>query len=76
VVAMVVQKHIASKNTTKAKRITNQELRSAMPTIKKIMEKSKANRRAIELLDEDQQEYLKKNARAFLASRMKAKYQR
>jgi hypothetical protein len=43
----------------------------AMPIIDKLIGKCKADRRAIERLDEDQQEYLRRNAKQFLAARMK-----
>jgi hypothetical protein len=39
--------------------------------IDKIIGRCKADRRAIEMLDEDQKEYLRRNAKAFLAARMK-----
>jgi len=62
----------SKKNVSSGKaKLSNHKLRSAMPMINKIIGRSKANRRAIELLDEDQQEYLRRNARAFLAARMK-----
>ena len=44
--------------------------------IDKIMKKAKSDIKAIGLLDEDQQEYLKGNAKAVLAARMKAKVKR
>ena len=43
----------------------------ARPTIDKIIGRCKADRRAIEMLDEDQKEYLRRNAKAFLAARKK-----
>jgi hypothetical protein len=39
--------------------------------IDKIIGRCKADRRAIEMLDEDQKEYLRRNAKEFLAARMK-----
>jgi hypothetical protein len=44
---------------------------AATPMIDKIIGRCKANIRAIDLLDEDQKEYLRTNAKAFLAARMK-----
>jgi hypothetical protein len=44
---------------------------AAIAMIDKIMRKCEANIRAIELLDEDQKDYLRDNAKAFLAARMK-----
>jgi hypothetical protein len=49
----------------------NHKRSAATPVVDKIIRRSKANRRAIELLDEDQQEYFRRNAKAFLAARMK-----
>ena len=46
---------------------------AATPMIDKIIGRCKADRRAIEMLDEDQKEYLRRNAKAFLAARMKKK---
>ena len=43
----------------------------ARPTIDKIIGRCKADRRAIEMLDEDQKEYLRRNTKAFLAARKK-----
>jgi hypothetical protein len=43
----------------------------ATSMIDKIIGRSKADRRAIDMLDEDQKEYIKRNAKAFLAARMK-----
>jgi hypothetical protein len=44
---------------------------AATPILDKIIGRCKADIRAIELLDEDQKEYLRRNAKAFLAARMK-----
>ena len=44
---------------------------AATPMIDKIIGRCKADRRAIELLDDDQKEYLRRNAKSFLAARMK-----
>jgi hypothetical protein len=44
---------------------------AATPMIDKIIGRCKADIRAIELLDEDQKEYFRRNAKAFLAARMK-----
>jgi hypothetical protein len=49
---------------------------AATPMIDKIIGRCKADRRAIEMLDEDQKEYLRRNAKAFLAARMKKKNRR
>jgi hypothetical protein len=46
-------------------------LHAAMPMIDKLIRRSKTNRRAIEILDEDQHDYLRRNAKTFLAARMK-----
>jgi len=50
--------------------------RASISMIDKIMRKSKSDIKAMELLGEDQQDYLKGNARAFLAARMKTKVKR
>jgi hypothetical protein len=47
-----------------------QNNRVATP-IDKIVRRSRANRRAIEMLDGDQQDYLRRSAKAFLVARMK-----
>jgi hypothetical protein len=44
---------------------------AAMPMIDKLIGRSKADRRAIDTLDDDRQDYLKRSAKAFLAARMK-----
>ena len=44
---------------------------AATQLIDKIIGRCKADRRAIEMLDEDQKKYLRRNAKAFLAARMK-----
>ena len=44
---------------------------AATPMIDKIIGRCKADRRAIEMLDEDQKEYLRRNAKVFLAGRIK-----
>ena len=48
-----------------------QQDRAAASMIDKIIGRCKADRRAIEMLDDDQKEYLRRNAKAFLAERMK-----
>jgi hypothetical protein len=45
-------------------------LYASMPMINKIIGRCKADKRAIETLDKDQQEYLRRNAKTFLAARM------
>ena len=49
---------------------------AATPMIDKIIGRCKADRRAIEMLDEDQKEYLRRNAKVFLAGRIKKKNRR
>ena len=49
---------------------------AATPLIDKIIGRCKADRRAIEMLNEDQKEYLRRNAKVFLAARMKKKNRR
>ncbi len=41
------------------------------PMIDKILGRCKADRKAIDMLDEDQKKYLKTSAKVFLAARMK-----
>ena len=63
---------VSKKNVSSGKaRVSNRKLRSAMPMINKIIGRCKADRIAIEALDKDQQEYLRRNAKTFLAARMK-----
>ena len=47
------------------------QIYTAMPMVDKVIGRSKALRRAIETLDDDRQDYLKRSAKAFLAARMK-----
>ena len=44
---------------------------AATPMIDKIIGRCKADIKAIEMLDEDQKEYLRRNAKTFLAARIK-----
>jgi hypothetical protein len=46
--------------------------RASISMIDKIMRKSKSDIKAMELLDEDQKNYLQNNAKAFLAARRKS----
>jgi hypothetical protein len=63
---------VSKKNVSSGQaKVSNHKLRSAMPMINKIIGRCKADRRAIETLDKDQQEYLRRNAKTFLAARMK-----
>jgi hypothetical protein len=63
---------VSKKNVSSGKaKVSNHKLRSAMPMINKIIGGCKADKRAIEALDKDQQEYLRRNAKTFLAARMK-----
>jgi hypothetical protein len=48
-----------------------QQGQAAAPMIDKIIGRCKADIRAIDMLEEDQKEYLRRNAKAFLAARMK-----
>jgi DNA-directed RNA polymerase alpha subunit len=49
---------------------------ASIPMIDKIIRKSKSDIKAIESLGEDQQEYLKRNAKEYLAARKKKKVKR
>jgi hypothetical protein len=70
--AMMTIIEVSKTNVLSGKaKVSNRKLRSSMPMINKIIGRCKADRRAIEGLDKDQQEYLRRNAKAFLAARMK-----
>jgi hypothetical protein len=71
---MIAQKTELSKNgpapLAKVKPARHQ-IHIAMPMVDKVIGRSKALRRAIDTLDDDRQDYLKRSAKAFLAARMK-----
>jgi hypothetical protein len=75
---MMVQKSAdpAKKESATLESVKAARGRASISMIDKIMRKSKSDIKAIGLLGEDQQEYLKGNAKAVLAARMKAKVKR
>jgi hypothetical protein len=67
-----IVERLKEENTTLGKvQTAKYKGQAATPMIDKILGRCKADRRAIDMLDEDQKEYLRKNAKAFLAARMK-----
>lgn len=68
---MMVQKTEIAKNGHAPLAKVEQQIHTAMPMVDKVIGRSKALRRAIETLDDDRQDYLKRSAKAFLAARMK-----
>ena len=67
-----IVERLKEENTTLGKvQTAKYKGQAATPMIDKIIGRCKADRRAIEMLDEDQKEYLRRNAKAFLAARMK-----
>jgi hypothetical protein len=50
---------------------TKRKYRATAQMVDKVMGKCKANIEAIDLLDEDQKDYLRRSAKAFLAARRK-----
>jgi hypothetical protein len=71
---MMAQKTELSKNgpapLAKVKPASHQ-IHAAMPMVDKVIGRSRALRRALETLDDDRQDYLKRSAKALLAARMK-----
>jgi hypothetical protein len=70
---MMTQKTELSKNGQPLAKVkpARHQIHTAMPMVDKVIGRSKALRRAIETLDDDRQDYLKRSAKAFLAARMK-----
>jgi hypothetical protein len=68
---MMAQKTELSKNGHVPLAKVKHQIHTAMPMVDKVIGRSKALRRAIETLDDDRQDYLKRSAKAFLAARMK-----